>query len=107
MSKVRSICFLLISWLLDKMLNYWDKFAEGERITSHSYDDSEERLQENEAYASSVKTVAFWVSSLKIIVIYPLSKHNFLVIVRNSDILCINSYVYRSALRLLLELVWD
>lgn len=38
-----------------------DLSTEGERIASYSYADSEEKLQENETYASSVKTVALWV----------------------------------------------
>ena len=48
------------------MMDLWDKSAEGERVAS--YADSKEKLQENETYASSVKTVALWVGSLKIIV---------------------------------------
>ncbi|PPR91531.1 hypothetical protein GOBAR_AA29167 [Gossypium barbadense] len=37
--------------------------SEEERRASNSYADSQEKLQKSEAYASSVKTVAFWVCS--------------------------------------------
>ncbi|MBA0551458.1 hypothetical protein Golob_022342 [Gossypium lobatum] len=51
------------SLLLEKMMDLWDKSAEEERRASNSYADSQEKLQKSEAYASSVKTVAFWVCS--------------------------------------------
>ncbi|XVE76271.1 hypothetical protein DITRI_Ditri12bG0158700 [Diplodiscus trichospermus] len=55
----RAICFPVAR---SKRMEQEDHVSpDEERVTSHSHADSKEKLQENEAYVSSVKTVAFWV----------------------------------------------
>ncbi|PPR80668.1 hypothetical protein GOBAR_AA40047 [Gossypium barbadense] len=57
----RTICFPVSR---SKGMEQEDHLSrEEERRASNSYADSQEKLQKSEAYASSVKTVAFWVCS--------------------------------------------
>ncbi|XVE61780.1 hypothetical protein DITRI_Ditri06bG0066900 [Diplodiscus trichospermus] len=55
----RAVCFPVVR---SRGIEQEDHLStEGEEIASHPYTDSKDKLQENEAYASSVKTVALWV----------------------------------------------